>query len=87
MNAAAEAKMMITPITISPSANDLKGFGVIDQVMAEPMGGAHRDPEATIASLGDALAEALDEFGRVPGGELKSRRREKFMEIGRANLA
>ncbi len=69
------------------TAKDLKALGVIDQVMVEPMGGAHRDPEATIASLGDALAEALEEFGRVPGGELKSRRREKFMEMGRANLA
>jgi acetyl-CoA carboxylase carboxyl transferase subunit alpha len=69
------------------TANDLKELGVIDQVVAEPMGGAQRDPEAMIARLGDALAEALDEFGRVPGGELKSRRREKFMEMGQANLA
>ncbi len=69
------------------TASDLMGFGIIDQVMPEPMGGAHRDPEAMIASLGDALAEALDEFGRVPGGELKSRRRAKFLEMASANSA
>ena len=65
------------------TAADLLGLGVIDQLIDEPVGGAHRDPAATVVALGDAIEAALDDLVGIPAGELKSRRREKFMKIGR----
>ena len=65
------------------TAADLLGLGVIDQLIDEPVGGAHRDPAATVVALGDAIEAALDDLVGIPPGELKSRRREKFMKIGR----
>jgi acetyl-CoA carboxylase carboxyl transferase subunit alpha len=65
------------------TATDLLGHGVIDRIIDEPVGGAHRDPAATAVALGDAIEAALDELIGVSGGELKSRRHEKFMKIGR----
>ncbi len=65
------------------TAADLLGLGVIDQLIDEPVGGAHRDPAATVVALGDAIEAALDDLVGVAAGELKSRRREKFMKIGR----
>ncbi len=65
------------------TAADLLELGVIDRLIDEPVGGAHRDPAATVAALGDAIEAALDDLVGVSAGELKSRRREKFMKIGR----
>jgi acetyl-CoA carboxylase carboxyl transferase subunit alpha len=65
------------------TAADLEGFGVIDRIIDEPVGGAHRDPAATAVALGDAIEAALDDLVGVSAGELKSRRREKFMKMGR----
>lgn len=65
------------------TAQDLFKLGVIDQVVGEPMGGAHRDPAAAIASLGDAIEDALKGFSGLEGGVLRSRRREKFLAMGR----
>jgi len=65
------------------TAQHLKELGVIDGIVAEPLGGAHRDPAAAIASLGDALAEALTRFdGREPSA-VRAARRQKFLDIGR----
>ncbi len=69
------------------TANDLMKLGVIDTVIPEPLGGAHREPQTMIARLGDALETALDELVDVPGGELKGRRHEKFMVMGSIQLA
>ena len=69
------------------TADDLYKLGLIDRVISEPMGGAQRDPEAMIAALGDAIDEALEELVTLSGGELKVRRREKFLEMGRGNPA
>ena len=65
------------------TAQDLKGLGVIDTIVPEPVGGAHRDPAAAIASLGDALDAALNELGNQGADELRRGRREKFLAIGR----
>ena len=59
------------------TANDLMKLGIIDAIVAEPMGGAHRDPKAAVASLGTALEAALDELVGIPGDELKAARRAK----------
>ncbi len=69
------------------TAQDLDKLGVIDEVISEPVGGAQRDPEVQIDRVGDAIARALDELKDVPPGELVTRRRDKFMEMGRKSLS
>ena len=68
------------------TSEDLLALGVIDEVVAEPLGGAHRLPEEAISSLGDALQNALKELVTVDGGTLRARRREKYMEMGKNGL-
>src|SRR6476469_4902887 len=63
------------------TAQDLKGLGVIDTIVPEPLGGAHRDPARAIASLGDAIDGALGELGNQGPAELRRGRREKFLAI------
>ena len=53
------------------TAQDLKSFGVIDTIVPEPVGGAHRDPTGAIVNLGDAVAKALGELSGVGRDELK----------------
>ncbi len=65
------------------TAEDLQGLGVIESIIPEPVGGAHRDPDAVLTAVGDAIEHALRELIDVPGGELRARRREKFMHMGR----
>ncbi len=69
------------------SAQDLFQFGVIDGVIAEPVGGAHRDPELTVERLGDAIETAIGELETLSPDELRQKRREKFISIGRIGLA
>jgi acetyl-CoA carboxylase carboxyl transferase subunit alpha len=65
------------------TAEDLQRFGVIDRIIGEPVGGAHREPEATIKATGDAIAEALDSLDNLPPAEIRRQRREKYLAIGR----
>ncbi len=65
------------------TAEDLKGLGVIDGIIPEPVGGAHRDPQAVIQAAGDVIATALGELSPRPGDQLRSERRQKFLNIGR----
>ncbi|WP_027283508.1 acetyl-CoA carboxylase carboxyltransferase subunit alpha [Rubritepida flocculans] len=69
------------------TAEDLKRLALIDQVVAEPLGGAHRDPEATVQAVGEAVAAALEALTRLDGATLKAQRREKFLEMGRQAVA
>jgi acetyl-CoA carboxylase carboxyl transferase subunit alpha len=64
------------------TAQDLKQLGVIDRIVAEPVGGAHRDPAETIATLGRALGEELDALSSESGDSLRSSRRAKYLSIG-----
>jgi acetyl-CoA carboxylase carboxyl transferase subunit alpha len=50
------------------------------------VGGAHREPQATVAAVGDALAAALDEMSAVPAGDLRQARRQKFLDMGQTGL-
>ena len=68
------------------SAQDLLELGVIDSIVSEPVGGAHRDLGLTIERLGDALETAIRELEVMSPDELKAQRREKFLAIGRAGL-
>ena len=65
------------------TAQDLLKFGIIDGIIAEPIGGAHRDPEAAIAATGDAIAGALDQMGNMSPDQLRESRAAKFLAIGR----
>ena len=66
------------------TAQDLIALGVIDRVVAEPLGGAHRDPAAAILSLGDAIEAALAALDDKSPEALRKARREKFLKMGRA---
>ncbi|WP_308813845.1 acetyl-CoA carboxylase carboxyltransferase subunit alpha [Sphingomonas sp. GV3] len=65
------------------TAQDLRGLGIVDTIVPEPLGGAHRDPAAAIQALGDALAEALDSLSPLDGKALRQERRQKFLAMGR----
>jgi acetyl-CoA carboxylase carboxyl transferase subunit alpha len=65
------------------TAQDLIRFGVIDTIITEPIGGAHRDPAAAITAAGDAIADALSGLARLDPAGLRHQRREKFLAIGR----
>ncbi|CDN55889.1 Acetyl-CoA carboxylase, carboxyl transferase, alpha subunit [Neorhizobium galegae bv. officinalis bv. officinalis str. HAMBI 1141] len=65
------------------TAEDLKGLGIIDDIIPEPVGGAHREPEAVITATGKVIASALEDLGRLSGEEVRAARRQKFLDIGR----
>jgi acetyl-CoA carboxylase carboxyl transferase subunit alpha len=66
------------------TAQDLERFGVIDTIVPEPVGGAHRDPQAIIATTGEAITAALEELRALTDDTLRRQRREKFLAIGRS---
>jgi acetyl-CoA carboxylase carboxyl transferase subunit alpha len=65
------------------AAEDLRGLGVIDGVVPEPVGGAHRDPELAAERLGDAIEGALEELSPLTPDQIRRHRRDKFLAIGR----
>jgi acetyl-CoA carboxylase carboxyl transferase subunit alpha len=65
------------------TAEDMMRFGVIDRIVDEPAGGAHRDPAATIAAAGEAVAQALDELKSLDRETVRRQRRDKFLAMGR----
>jgi acetyl-CoA carboxylase carboxyl transferase subunit alpha len=77
------AKAQEAATSMKITANDMVKFGVIDQVVTEPVGGAHRDAKATIASAGEAVAAALAEIKLYDRDSIRQLRREKFLAIGR----
>jgi acetyl-CoA carboxylase carboxyl transferase subunit alpha len=74
-------------IALRLTAQDLRELAVIDGVIPEPIGGAHRDPQAAIRAVGDAVEEALAELRNEGGGVLRMRRREKFLAMGQQGLS
>ncbi|MDZ4692445.1 acetyl-CoA carboxylase carboxyltransferase subunit alpha [Terricaulis sp.] len=77
----ARAKEAATAMKIT--AQDLLGLKVIDQIVKEPPGGAHREAAAAVATVGAAVAKALDELGKLSPDELRKQRRDRFLAIGR----
>ena len=65
------------------TAEDLKSLGVIDGIIPEPLGGAHRDPQTVITAAGDVISNALGELSSRSGEQLRNDRRQKFLNIGR----
>ncbi|MCA3593807.1 MAG: acetyl-CoA carboxylase carboxyltransferase subunit alpha [Methylobacterium sp.] len=69
--------------TMRITAQDLLRLKVIDMIISEPVGGAHRAPEAAILSAGDAIAHALSDLTGLSPEQLRENRAEKFLAIGR----
>jgi acetyl-CoA carboxylase carboxyl transferase subunit alpha len=65
------------------TAQDLLRLGVIDAIVPEPTGGAHRDPQGAITLAGDAIADALRDLGNMGPDQVREHRAEKFLSIGR----
>jgi acetyl-CoA carboxylase carboxyl transferase subunit alpha len=82
-----EAKAPEAAEAMKISADDLLGLGVIDGVIQEPVGGAHRDVGLTIERLGDAVEGAIHELEHLSPEALRAHRRQKFLNIGRVGLA
>jgi acetyl-CoA carboxylase carboxyl transferase subunit alpha len=66
------------------TAQDLKKLGIIDEIIKEPVGGAHRGRSEAIATTGEAIARTLTAFAGVSPEVLRTQRREKFLAIGRS---
>jgi acetyl-CoA carboxylase carboxyl transferase subunit alpha len=64
------------------TAQDQQSLGVVDRIVPEPLGGAHRDPDAAIGSLKGAILEELDGCSKLGSSELRAQRRAKFLAIG-----
>ena len=65
------------------TAQDLRKFGVIDEIIKEPVGGAHRDAQATIEKVGDCILKHLKDLLPLSGDDLKKQRTSKFLAMGR----
>ncbi len=81
---AAQAPVAAEALKIT--AEDLKRLKLIDAVIPEPLGGAHRNPTSAVAAVGDAVAAALAPLLALDAATLKIRRREKFLDMGRDAL-
>ncbi len=69
------------------TAQDLLELKVIDGIVPEPLGGAHRAPDETIRNVGETVARALSELNALSRDELKKQRRDKYLSMGRNLLA
>jgi len=78
------AKAQEAATNMKITAEDLSRFGIIDEIIPEPPGGAHRDPAAAIAATGEAIGVALTALSGLDRDAIRRQRREKFLSIGRA---
>jgi acetyl-CoA carboxylase carboxyl transferase subunit alpha len=78
------AKAQEAATSMKITAQDMVRFGVIDRIVLEPTGGAHRDPAAAIAAAGEAIANALGELKPLSREAVRKQRRDKFLAMGRA---
>ena len=69
------------------TADSLNDLGVIDRILKEPVGGAHRERDLIINQVGDAVIEELDDLSQLSSDELRRDRRQKFLNMGRQGLA
>ncbi len=65
------------------TADDLKALRLVDTVVSEPLGGAHRDPATAMATVGEAISQALATLQGMDGPTLIARRRDKYLAMGR----
>lgn len=64
------------------TAQDLLALGVIDRIVKEPIGGAHRDPAAAAQALARAIGEEIDLLSKLPAEQLRAKREDRFLRIG-----
>jgi acetyl-CoA carboxylase carboxyl transferase subunit alpha len=76
------AKAELAATALKLTAQDLLGFGLIDEIIAEPAGGAHEDPDAAARSLGESLRKGLNELSRLTSNEIVQQRYTKFRKMG-----
>lgn len=77
------AKAQEAATNLKITAQDLARFGVIDTILKEPPGGAHRDPAAMVARTGDAIAQSFNDLRSLDSKAVRTQRRQKFLDIGR----
>jgi acetyl-CoA carboxylase carboxyl transferase subunit alpha len=69
-------------VALKPDAIHCLELGVIDEIVPEPQGGAHLNPDEAARLLGQALGKTLDDLSAVPGAELREQRRERYRRLG-----
>ena len=79
-------KMREAAAALRLTAQDLKQLGVIDRIVKEPLGGAHRDRKTVIKAVGDAISTELNSLSGLEPAKLRSLRRQKFLEMGAQSL-
>jgi acetyl-CoA carboxylase carboxyl transferase subunit alpha len=77
------AKAQEAATNMKITADDLMRFAVIDEIIREPKGGAHRNPKAAIQAVGEAITAALQSLGQMDRDAIRAHRRDKFLAIGR----
>ena len=77
------AKAQDAATNMKITADDLMRFGVIDEIIREPKGGAHRDPALTIKAVGEAVAVVLKSLAEMDRAAIRTQRQDKFLAIGR----
>ena len=77
------AKAQEAATNLKITADDLMRLAVIDEIVAEPVGGAHRDPQAAIQAVGEAVSTAFAALRHLDRDAIRRHRRDKFMAIGR----
>jgi acetyl-CoA carboxylase carboxyl transferase subunit alpha len=80
------AKAQDAATSLKITADDLVGLAVIDEIVREPVGGAHRDPQAAIRAVGEAVTAAFASLRRMDRDTLRRHRQEKFLAIGRPQV-
>ncbi len=69
------------------TSQDLLKLGVIDQVISEPLGGAHRDPQGMMTRTADMIEKSLNDLAKTSGKDLIRQRRQKFLNMGSKGLS
>jgi acetyl-CoA carboxylase carboxyl transferase subunit alpha len=77
------AKAQEAATNMKITADDLMRFAVIDEIVREPMGGAHRDPKAALRAVGDAVTAAFGALRHMDRDAVRQHRQDKFLAIGR----
>ena len=77
------AKAQDAATNMKITADDLMRLGVIDEIIREPKGGAHRDPALAIKAVGEAVAVVLKSLGDMDRAAIRTQRQDKFLAIGR----
>ena len=77
-------KMLDAAKAMKLSANDLLGLEIIDEIISEPLGGAHRDRNLILESLRQSIKKNLEDFKLMSSDEIYNNRKNKFLKIGRS---